>query len=309
MGSSSEEQSDISKSEIDYYTEKPYEQLKAGKYIIKNPNATFRCPFCGGKRKQEYRYSDLQHASGVGIGSSYRSAKKMANHLALAKYLEADLADDSGSSSTQSKAEPRHVIEQPKKDELFVWPWKGIVANISSKQKHEKDVNESFYWLRKLSQYKPAEVHVLWIEQDLSGYIILDFGNEWSGFSNVMEFDKDFQAVQHGKKDWDAWRKYPGSELYGWCTRADDYHLEGPVGDYLLEVAELKTVANMMKEAKEERKTTVVNLTKKLDITKKIKKLNEIELKYNETSMSVSKIIEENDRLHQAYNEGLCLYL
>ncbi|GMY35649.1 factor of DNA methylation 5-like [Fagus crenata] len=302
MGSCSEEQSDVSDSEIEYYIEKPYEQLKAGKYIIKNPNATFRCPFCG-KRKQEYRYHELlQHASGVGTGSANRrSAKNKAKHLALAKYLEENLVDDSH--STQSKAEPRHVIEHPEQDELFVWPWKGIVANIPRKRKHEKEVHESVHWLKKFSQYQPVEVHVLWKDQDLSGYVILDFGEGWSGLCNVRKFDNDFQAVQHGKKDWDEWKEYPGSELYGWCARADDYHLEGPVGDYLREKAELKTVADIMKESTEERNTTVVNLAKELDITNE--NLNEMEFKYNEKSMSVSRMIEENDRLHQAYNQEM----
>lgn len=303
MGSSSE-QSDVSDSEIEYYLEKPYEQLKAGNYIIQNPNSTFRCPFCG-KKRQEYRYHELlQHASGVGAGSANRrSAKNKAKHLALARYLKESLVDDSR--STLSKAEPGQVIEQLKQDELFVWPWKGIVANIPRQQKHEKVVNESVHWLRKFIQYQPVEAQVLHSDQDISGYVILDFGKGWSGLSNVRKFDKDFQAVQHGKKDWDAWKQYPGSDLYGWCASADDYHLKGPVGDYLREKAELKTVADVMKESTEETNTTVVNLAKELDITNE--NLNEMELKYNETSMSVSKMMEENDRLHQVYNGGICL--
>ncbi|KAL3008292.1 hypothetical protein AAZX31_07G023500 [Glycine max] len=45
------------------------------------------------EKKQEFKYKDLlQHASGVGKSSANRSAQQKANHLALGKYLETDLA-------------------------------------------------------------------------------------------------------------------------------------------------------------------------------------------------------------------------
>ncbi|KAK9274866.1 hypothetical protein L1049_022120 [Liquidambar formosana] len=302
MGSYSEEESDISESEINDHKEKPYEQLKAGKYKVKNSSATFRCPFCAGKRKQEYRYDELlQHASGVATGSVYRSGKQKANHLALTKYLENDIADES--SSTQHKAEPRSVAENHEQDELFVWPWKGIVANIMRKPKREKEVNESVHWLRKFSEYKPIGVHVIWDKKDHRGHAIFDFNEDWIGFSNVMEFEKSFEGIRHGKKDWDAWQAHPGSNIYGWCARADDYNSEGPIGEFLREKAELKTIIHIMQEVTGERNTMVANLTKELDITNK--NLDDMQYKYNEKSMSVSRMIEENDKLHQAYNEEM----
>ena len=72
LDSSSDEESDISE---DDYKEKSYNELKAGKYKVKNPNATFRCPFCEGKKKkkQAYQFKELlQHASGIGIDSAKR---------------------------------------------------------------------------------------------------------------------------------------------------------------------------------------------------------------------------------------------
>ena len=89
----SSEESDISESEINDYIDKPYEELTAGKFKVKGLNGNLRCPFCAGKKKQDYK--DLfQHASGTGKVSTNRSAKQKANHLALEKYLETDLAGE-----------------------------------------------------------------------------------------------------------------------------------------------------------------------------------------------------------------------
>ncbi|KAL2554880.1 Factor of DNA methylation 5 [Forsythia ovata] len=130
MGSSSDEVSDISDSEIKEYVEKPFEELKTVVYKVKGPNGTLRCPFCAGKKKQYYQYNHLfQYATGVGgKGSSNRSAKHKASHLALAKYLETDLAD---------KAEPlpQHLVTtapavKSEQNDLDCWPWTEIVTNI-----------------------------------------------------------------------------------------------------------------------------------------------------------------------------------
>ncbi|KAL0653934.1 hypothetical protein Bca4012_096625 [Brassica carinata] len=88
-----DEESEISESEIDDYSQKPYLKLQTGHYKVKKVNGTLRCPFCSGKKKQDYKYKELMaHASGVSKGSVSRSAKQKANHLALAKYLETELA-------------------------------------------------------------------------------------------------------------------------------------------------------------------------------------------------------------------------
>ncbi|KAI8543621.1 hypothetical protein RHMOL_Rhmol08G0232500 [Rhododendron molle] len=66
-GNISDSSFDISDSEINEYKDKPYEELKQGKYRVKNRDGSLRCPFCQGKKKQQWQYRDLlQHASGVG---------------------------------------------------------------------------------------------------------------------------------------------------------------------------------------------------------------------------------------------------
>ncbi|KAI9156581.1 hypothetical protein LWI28_008975 [Acer negundo] len=121
MEYSSDEESDFSDSVIIEYAEKPYEDLKAGKHKVK-VNGTLRCPFCSGKKKQDYKFKDLlQHASGVGKGSSNRSAKQKANHFALAKYLENDLASEVDPSQVLHLPQPPQPVKKtPEQEELYV---------------------------------------------------------------------------------------------------------------------------------------------------------------------------------------------
>lgn len=125
---SSEETSDISDSDIDDYEAKYYSQLKTGRYKVKNPDGTYRCPFCAGKKKQDFCFKDLiQHAKGIGV--SNRKGKTKANHRAFAKYLSADLGTED-SSSKQLMAMETNPPPNPKQDDQFVWPWMGILVNV-----------------------------------------------------------------------------------------------------------------------------------------------------------------------------------
>lgn len=72
------------------------------------------------EKKQEFKYKDLlQHASGVGKGSANRSAQQKANHLALGKYLETDLACEA--EPIQRPALPQAVNQPLHQQDLYVW--------------------------------------------------------------------------------------------------------------------------------------------------------------------------------------------
>ncbi|XP_017430048.1 protein INVOLVED IN DE NOVO 2 isoform X2 [Vigna angularis] len=96
---------DTSASQLSWwYVDISYQELKKGTYKVKNSDETFICPYCP-ERKQDYKYRELlNHASGVGRSSSEkRTAKEKANHLALVKYLEKDLAYLDGTSKPADK--------------------------------------------------------------------------------------------------------------------------------------------------------------------------------------------------------------
>ncbi|KAE9584516.1 hypothetical protein Lal_00021747 [Lupinus albus] len=295
MDYSSEDDSDISESEIEDYAQKPYEQIKAGKYKVKSLNGSLRCPFCAGKKKQDYKYKDLyQHASGVGKGSANRSAKQKANHLALAKYMEIDLASEA--EETQAPDHLPQAVNQPlPQDELYVWPWMGIIVNVQSKSDH------SSYWLNEFARFKPIDAHVLLNEGDPVSQAVMHFHNDWNGFMNASEFEKLFETSHHGKRDWNSRKLQAGSDIYGWVARKEDYECKGPMGEYLREKGKLRTVTAIVQEASECRNSIVANLAIQIDET--YENLNKMQYKYNEKNMSLSRMLEDKDKLHSAFVE------
>lgn len=299
MEYSSDEESDISESEISDYSQKPYEDLRAGKYKVKNLNGTVRCPYCAGKKKQDYKYKELfQHASGVSKGSANRSAQQKANHLALARYLEIDLASEA--EQVQRPALPQPVSKPLQQHDLYVWPWTGIIVNIKNKS------HDSGHWLKEFAKYKPLDIHIFLIDGELIAQAVIDFNNDWNGFMNASEFEKSFETARHGKKDWNLKKLEAGSDIYGWVAREVDYNCGGPIGEYLRNKGRLRTVSDIVQEASESRNSIVANLANEIDLTNE--NLDEMQYKYNEKTMSLSRMLEDKDRLHSAFVEGLCIF-
>ncbi|XP_016175482.1 factor of DNA methylation 1 [Arachis ipaensis] len=294
MDYSSEDESDISESEIDDYSEKPYEQIRSGKYKVKALNGTLRCPFCAGKKKQEYKYKELyQHASGVAKGSANRSAKQKANHLALWKYMDNELASEAD--EVQRPPAPQAVNQPPQQDELYVWPWTGILVNIKSK------AQDSGYWLKEFAKYRPLNVKIFLNEGDTVSQAVVDFNNDWNGFMNASAFEKSFETARRGKKDWSSNKLQADTNIYGWVAREDDYGCEGLIGDYLRNKGRLRTVSDIVQEASESRNSIVANLANELDITNE--NINKMVYKFNEKNLSLSRMLVEKDQLHNAFVE------
>lgn len=302
MGYDSEEDSDISESEIGEYEDKSYEELKNGNHHFKNADETFTCPYCSKKRKQAYLYKDLlQHASAVGKSSSEkRSAKEKANHLALAKYLEKDLG---GPSKPVGKGDPPIDCDH---DEKIVWPWTGIVVNIPTRRAaNGRSAGESGSKLRdelKSRGFNPIRVQPLWNFQGHSGSAIVEFHKDWPGLHNAMSFERAYEADHHGRKDWYA-KEGQKSGLYAWVARAADYNSTGIVGDNLRKIGDVRTISEIMEEEARKQDKLISNLTNIIEI--KNRHLKEMEERCSETSVSVSNLMNEIDKLVQSYNEDL----
>ncbi|KAF9616561.1 hypothetical protein IFM89_030328 [Coptis chinensis] len=308
MASSSDEDSEISDSEIISYKEKIYEDLINGKDKVKISGELYRCPFCLGKKKQAYDYKGLlQHASGVGKGSANRSAKQKANHLAVAKYMETYLNNKPDDTHKKTKElgpiesihEPAPVMKPSEQNVLFVWPWTGVVVNLLSKPRDR----DAYSIKKEFSRYRPVGVHTMWDERERTGYAIIDFRDDWGGFKDANAFEKEFEADHHGKKYWSRRRKDPGSRKYGWFACADDYQSKGMIGEYLRRKGELKTISDIVQEAAQKKQTIVANLTSEIDA--KNEDLNEWECKYNERSRSLNRVMEEKEKIQQTHNEEI----
>ncbi|KAG9152405.1 hypothetical protein Leryth_015809 [Lithospermum erythrorhizon] len=300
MDGSSDDLSDLSESDVEEYMEKPYQELLTGKYKVKGPNNTLRCPFCAGKKKQDYKYKDLmQHATGAGKLSSNRSAIQKGNHLALAKYLEKDLANEAEPQPERMVA--AQAAAKGEEAELYCYPWTGIVVNILRGLNNEEDANSSGYWLNKFDKFKPLDVKVFWDGDNKVAQGVLKFENDWKGFNKAMEFEKSFETNRHSKKEWKTFAETPGLGIYGWFARADDYKSEGLVGSYLRENGVLKTVLDIIKEAEDDRNKVVASLASEIELRNA--NLDEMQIKYNLKTLDLNRALVEKDSLHRSFCE------
>lgn len=285
----SSEETDLSESELEEYKYKYYKKLKGGDLKVKISNSAYRCPFCPAEKKVDYPYKELlRHASEI-CRSRSRGVREVAQHLALEKYINRYL-----------------TVKDQSDDQLFVYPWVGIVANIKTQRGADgRYVGESGTKLRdefRNKGFNPQKVHPLWNHRGHSGFAVVEFHKDWAGFRNAIMFEKSFEVDHHGKKDFYATRNL-GDKLYGWIARDDDYNSKNLVGDHLRRNGDLKTVSG--KEAEDQRKTStlVTTLTHTLEV--KSRCLKEMENKYHETSTYLNMTMVQMDEMNRSRNEGI----
>ncbi|XP_073127420.1 factor of DNA methylation 1-like [Henckelia pumila] len=297
MGSSSSEESNSSDSETNQYREEPYERLMTGISKVEGLNGILGCPFCDDNEKQGYDYNSLfHHAIGFAEGSTNLSDKQKESHLALAEYLETYLSN----SALLQNVIPESVANTAKND-LFYWPWAGIIAYILKDPKEDNCVVDCGYWLKKFSKFKPLEVETFWDDQRHATHAVVRFDHDWIGFKSATEFEKFFEVEGQSKKEWDDRRTSPGSCIYGWLAREDDYKAKGPVGDYLRRRGGLKTISDLVLESTIDRHNMVVKLFNEIEL--KNENLNQLQIKYNELKTSLGRIRDERDEIHKAFYE------
>jgi len=303
MEHSSAEDSDISDSDIVEHKEKTYAQLRAGKLKAKHGENVFRCPFCPGKKKQDYNLKDLlQHATGIGAATK-RSGKVKATHLGLAMFLEKDIA-----SSLEKPLQI--VVYKPKTtksdEEVFVWPWMGIMVNLQYELKGEKYFWESEERLRaQLSRFRPLQVTILGDDKDQTFCAIIKFAKDWSGLKDALAFEKHFIVEQYGKTDWIKINRRKDN-LYGWLARSDDYTSSGPIGQHLRENGDLRSVGDLEREGMQETDKRVAHYARQIGVTNY--HMSELELRNNQNAMKLDRMMEEKDRLIEEHNGSMYRY-
>lgn len=300
------EKMDVSQSEMDNCEDKSYEELKNGNHQVKISDETFTCPYCPTKkRKRDYVYQDLlQHATGVGKSlSEKRTAKEKADHLALVKYLEKDLAAAGSSSKAAGKTENLSSCSQ---NDKFVWPWTGIAVNLPTRRAEDgRFVGESGSKFRdelKSRGFNPTRVHPLWNFRGHSGTAVVEFNKDWPGLHNAISFEKAYEADQQGKKEWFA-SSGEKSGIYCWVARADDYNSNNIIGEHLRKIGDVRTISDLIEEEARKQDKLVFNLTNVIET--KNRYLKEMELRCSETSASLNKLVQEKEKLLHAYNEEI----
>lgn len=269
--------------------------LKSGKLVARLDSDRFRCPFCPGKKKQDYRYNELlQHA--VGVGASNRAAKVKANHQALAKLLKEDHADASATLPPRQALALSNPPKPVKDQEVFVWPWMGILTNVPVEQTQ----GGGAILLKQLADFKPLRYTAVCGSNGYTGYGIVLFSKDWIGFKNALAFQNFFKSRRLGKMDWKETKRH-GKYVFGWLAKEEDYKSDDPVGVFLSANGDLKTVSDLEQEMCSKTDNLIANLAQQ--ITAKSKYLQELECKCNQMNLSLQRAMEERDLLHKRYNE------
>ncbi|TVU21897.1 hypothetical protein EJB05_31568 [Eragrostis curvula] len=144
-------------------------------------------------------------------------------------------------------------------------------------------------------------------------FAIVRFANDWSGFNDALTLENHFSVNKLGKNEWCARNdggdaaKGEGGEVevkvYGWIAREGDYNAASVVGRFLRKHTNLKTINDISKIEYEKSGKTVAALASQIEA--KNRYLQDLETKKNATEFSISRLEEDNRKLHEAYNEEM----
>ncbi|KAI3786987.1 hypothetical protein L1987_41116 [Smallanthus sonchifolius] len=205
-------------------------------------------------------------------------------------------------SESPSEITPKQIVNE----DLTVWPWMAVVANIPVELKNGKYVGDSGKklkdeWINE--GYNPVKVHPLWNWQGHSGLAVVEFGKDWDGFSHVMMFVKAFEVNKHGKKDWFNRERGRDDKLYAWVATDEDYKSNGLVGDYLRKNGDLKTVSDIQKE--DEAKNSKLIMGLKTLIDEKSKRSEEIKSEISKTDLHMATAMKQKEEMTENFNREM----
>ncbi|KAJ3676848.1 hypothetical protein LUZ60_002572 [Juncus effusus] len=118
-----------------------------------------------------------------------------------------------------------------------------------------------------------------------------------------MLFESYLESERQGKKEWSERRwnyNLKSSGIFGWVAREDDYNGLGLVGDHLRKNGDLKTINELSNEGSSKTDKLLANLESQIEV--KSKHLMELETMYNQTTLSLSNMMQQRDELFANYN-------
>ncbi|KAL8120346.1 protein INVOLVED IN DE NOVO 2-like [Apium graveolens] len=193
-------------------------------------------------------------------------------------------------------------------EELIVYPWMVVIANLPVVVANDgRVVGDSGQKLKDewtLQGYHPTKVQPLWNYKGHTGFGIVEFNKDWTGFGNAMTFAKKFEMDFHGKRDWKLEGRVKGNKLYAWIAREEDYNGKNKViAAYLKRNADLRTLSEIEGEDKMKESMLVCTLTNSLDT--KEKQCEEIKKNISKTEASFLNVMRQKEDMVKAYNEEL----
>ncbi|KAK9940512.1 hypothetical protein M0R45_017170 [Rubus argutus] len=164
--------------------------------------------------------------------------------------------------------------------EFFVFPWMGILANITSASKEGSSCSSQLKTKLARKGYNPLRVQTLWDSRGHSAFAVVEFEQSWEGFHSAMSFEESFEDEHCGKSDY--FGKVACNRWYGWVARQADYNMTSIVGDYLRRHASLYAISDY-------------GTTSKLAMLRQ----------YRHTIASLHKLMAESDGMIQPYDDEM----
>uniref|UniRef100_M8CN53 Factor of DNA methylation 1-5/IDN2 domain-containing protein n=1 Tax=Aegilops tauschii TaxID=37682 RepID=M8CN53_AEGTA len=216
---------------------------------------------------------------------------------AVTKRVKDEVAD---SLDPPPAVEPRTV--QMSREEQFVWPWMGVLANVPTEWRGGRQIGESGNRLKeRLAAFCPHKVVPLWSHRGHTGNAIVEFGKDYASLRNAFSFENHFEAQGHGRRGWEASRCRGGPKMFGGVARAADRRTPGLVVEYLQRNADVKSVAELESEGTRKTDKLVANLASQIDV--KAKHAQELESKYSVKTTSLENVMEERELIFQRYSD------
>ncbi|GFQ05592.1 protein involved in de novo 2, partial [Phtheirospermum japonicum] len=145
-------------------------------------------------------------------------------------------------------------------------------------------------------------VQPLWNYRGHTGYVIVEFKNDWIGLSDALRFEKDYEAIRQGKSDYFR-AEERRVKLYCWEARDEDYNLRNVVGDYLRKNSDLKTIIGYQEDEDIKNGKLVADLSNTVEAQDM--RLKEMETKYKKNLISFNTLITEKEEMVKSFNEGI----
>ncbi|OWM87480.1 hypothetical protein CDL15_Pgr022591 [Punica granatum] len=192
-------------------------------------------------------------------------------------------------------------VDMAEDGEKFVWPWTGILVNITIRRvRNGQYVGMSGRELKNELMrrgFDPVRVRPLWNKQGHSGNAVVEFKRGWVGFHDALLFARAYEADSHGRWDWYASNETDAG-LYAWIARESDYNSYGIVGEYLTKAGDLKTVSEFMEEEARKHDILVSHLKRVIEL--KDKHLQEMQEKNDQVSWAVHQFTVLKEKLNAA---------